>query len=317
MKRVLVMGGTEFVSRTLVKYLIAKDFQVDILTRGKRKVNFSGLNNHLICDRRNQEDMEMILKGKIYDYIFDISAYKADDVKILTSLIDRTNLKRYVMCSSGAVYTPTEEFLTEKSERGENPNWGLYGLDKKHAEDYLFERYGKDNLPIVIFRPPYIYGEENNLYRETFLFNRILNGLPVPVPGEGNTRVQFVHIDDVVQTFVSSLRTENSIGQAYNLTHSEIVTWRELVQTAMEIAETKVEIKKVKYSDMEQMGIVSKQFFPFRDVTYLMDINKLREDNLYVPEINLKQGLKKAFHWYQTQNFLEPLHGMTKIDEVL
>lgn len=32
---ILVMGGTEFVSASLTKYLIAKGYTVDIFTRGK------------------------------------------------------------------------------------------------------------------------------------------------------------------------------------------------------------------------------------------------------------------------------------------
>ena len=303
---VLVMGGTEFVGMAVAKYLISQGYTVDIFTRGIKYVDYDGVREHIKGDRKSIDDLEKGLNDKAYDFVFDISAYTKEDVEKLISVLDRSRIKRYVFCSSGAVYIPSDEIISEDYSKGENPNWGAYGLNKK------------EKFPCTMFRPTYIYGEGNNLYREAYLFDRITKGLDIPIP-EGNTTTQFIYINDVVKTFESALYCDSAIGQAYNITHTEIISWNYLVETAMEAADGETEIVKVSKSCMDKLNIkISREFFPFRDVTYMLDIQKLKDDGLHSPTISLKEGLKKAFRWYCDKNHVnKDLRMIKKIELVL
>ena len=315
---VLVMGGTEFVGKAVAKYLIVQGYTVDIFTRGMKSVDYDGVRNHIKGDRKSIEDLEKGLANKQYDFVFDISAYTKEDVENLISVLDRSRIKRYVFCSSGAVYIPSDEIISEDYSKGENPNWGAYGLNKKEAEDYLFDLYEKEKFPCTMFRPTYIYGEGNNLYREAYLFDRITNGLDIPIP-EGKTTTQFIHINDVVKTFESALYCDSTIGQAYNITHPEIISWNYFVETAMETVDSKSEIVKVSKSLMDKLNIkISREFFPFRDVTYMLDIQKLKAHGLHTPTISLMEGLEKSFRWYCDKNNVnKDLRMIKKIELVL
>lgn len=311
--KVLVMGGTEFVSKSLTKYLIEKGYIVDIFTRGLKPLQYDGLRKHLKGDRKSLEDLKINLSKEKYDYVFDISAYAKEDVEKLTMILNKENLKRYFMCSSGAVYIPSGEVVTEEFTRGKNINWGIYGLNKKEAEDYLFNLYENENFPVTMFRPTYIYGDENNLYRESYLFDRIDKGLDIPIPN-GNEKTQFIYIDDLVKIFESAIHIDKAIGQAYNVTHSEIITWQQLVETTMEVMNKKVNIKEI---DTENLNIHERQFFPFRNVTYLLDTNKSKEDGLYTPKVSLIEGIKKTYKWYCDTNPDVKDVRMNKMDYVL
>lgn len=311
--KVLVMGGTEFVSSSLAKHLIDKGYTVDIFTRGIKEIKYEGIRKHLKGDRKLIEDLERNLLGESYDYVFDISAYVKEDVKKLVKVLKRDNLKRYVFCSSGAVYVPSEEMITEDFTRGENFNWGSYGYDKKEAEDYLFEVCKKEKFPITIFRPTYIYGEENNLYRETYFFDRISEGLDIPIPS-GDKRTQFIHISDLVQVFESAVKAEKSIGQAYNVTHPEIVTWNYLVKTTMGIVNKKVNTIEV---DEEKENINTREYFPFRNVTYLLDTKKAEEHGLYMPKLTISEGMVLAYNYYSKNKSILKDIRMDKIELVL
>ncbi|WP_017414017.1 SDR family oxidoreductase [Clostridium tunisiense] len=311
--KVLVMGGTEFVSSSLAKHLIAKGYTVDIFTRGIKEIKYEGIRKHLKGDRKLIEDLERNLLGESYDYVFDISAYVKDDVKNLIEVLNRDNLKRYVFCSSGAVYIPSEEMITEDFTRGENYNWDAYGYNKKEVEDYLFEVWEKEKFPITIFRPTYIYGEENNLYREAYFFDRISDGLDVPIPS-GDKKTQFIHISDLVQVFESAVKTEKSIGQAYNVTHPEIVTWNDLVKTAMGIVNKKVNIVEV---DEEKENINTREYFPFRNVTYLLNTKKAKDHGLYMPKLTLAEGMELAYNYYYKNKPKLKDTRMNKIELVL
>jgi nucleoside-diphosphate-sugar epimerase len=292
--KVLVMGGTEFVSSSVAKHFISKGYTVDIFTRGVKTVKYDGFRYHFKGDRKLVKDLKANLSKESYDYVFDISAYVKEDVKKLVGVLNRQNLKRYVFCSSGAVYTSSNQIITEEFSRGENRTWGNYGFDKKEAEDYLFEVWEKEKFPITIFRPTYIYGEGNNLYRESYFFDRISNGLEIPIP-KGSERTQFIYISDLVKVFESALRTVKSIGQGYNVTHSQIVTWKQLIETIMKVMNKEVNIKVV---DCEKANITSREFFPFRNVTYLLDPKKLEEHGLYMPQLDLEKGMEIAYGHY-------------------
>jgi nucleoside-diphosphate-sugar epimerase len=50
---VLIMGGTNFVSKSLAKYLILQKYTVDVFTRGNKLLDYIGVKNHIIGDRKN------------------------------------------------------------------------------------------------------------------------------------------------------------------------------------------------------------------------------------------------------------------------
>lgn len=311
--KILVMGGTEFVSSSLVKYLISKGYIVDIFTRGIKPIRYDGIRNHLKGDRKSIEDLKANISNEVYDYIFDISAYVKEDVQKLIKILNKENLKRYVFCSSGSVYKPSDKIVTEEFTRGENENWGNYGLDKKKAEDYLLNLWETEKFPVTIFRPTYIYGEGNNLYRETYLFDRVTKGLNIPIP-DGDKETQFIYIGDLIKAFESAIHTDQTVGQAYNVTHSEIVTWQQLVEMTMKVMNKKVNIKKV---DSEKANISVREYFPFRNVTYLLDTKKAEKDGLYMPQIGLFDGLQLSYKWYCDTKPKVKDSKMNKIDLVL
>lgn len=305
MKNVLVMGGTSFVSSSLAKYLIKRGYNVDILTRGVSKVNYKGFKDHLICNRKSKEKMKEVLKDKEYEFIFDISAYTEEDVKILLESVNINSLNKYIFCSSGAVYKSSGSIVDESFEKGENPNWGKYGTDKKEAEDFIIS----SGVPYMIFRPTYVYGEDNNLYREGYFFDRIIEKKVIPVPS-GDAKTQFIHIDDLVKVFESAMISEKSCS-IYNVTHTEVITWEMLIRTCGTVIRKSPIMKKVKTE------IESRAYFPFRDVTYMLSIEKLKKDGLFIPNISLENGLRKTYEWYRSANPILSDRRMNRIEELI
>lgn len=293
MKSILIMGGTNFVSSSLSKYLIGQGYNIDILTRGIKQINYEGFREHLVCNRKSKAEMQEVLNGKNYDFIFDISAYTKEDVEILLRTIDKSILKKYIFCSSGSVYVPSNNLVQEDFERGENHNWGEYGLNKKEAEDFIIN----SGVTYAIFRPTYIYGENNNLYRETYFFDRISNEKTIPIPFGNNTKTQFIHINDLVRVFESAMNIKEG-SKVYNVTNPEFISWEEFIVKCGEVVGKTPNIKKI---DTSQIKLEPRSYFPFRDVTYTLDIQRLVEDELHIPAISLEKGLKQAYEWYKLE----------------
>ena len=66
-------------------------------------------------------------------------------------------------------------------------------MDKIEAEKTLLER--KPNA--YILRPPYLYGQMNNIYREAFVFDCALADRKFYLPKDGEMKLQFFHIHDL------------------------------------------------------------------------------------------------------------------------
>ena len=98
------------------------------------------------------------------------------------------------MISSSAVYPEYEKQpFTEETPVGENKFWGSYGTGKIEAERALQERDPK----AYILRPPYLYGPLNNVYREAFVFDCAMAKRPFFLPGDGEMKLQFFHVNDL------------------------------------------------------------------------------------------------------------------------
>lgn len=278
MKKVLVTGGTVFVSRYIAEYYVAKGDEVYVLNRNSRKQS-KGV-KLIQADRHN-------LGEALRDYCFDIvidTAYNADDVeKLLDALGD---YKDYILISSSAVYPEYAlQPFKEDTILGVNKYWGEYGTDKIEAEATLLKR----NPNAYIVRPPYLYGQMNNVYREAFVFDCALSGRKFYLPKDGEMKLQFFHVHDLCR-FIDILLEKKPEQRIYNVGNKEAVSIREWVEICYQVTGKNAEFINV-YKDVEQ-----RNYFCFYDYEYYLDVSKQYE--LMEDVKSLKDGLKESLEWY-------------------
>ena len=85
--KILVMGGTRFVGKSLVGKLLSQNHDIDIFTRGN-KAN-PEKTNLIKGDRNNSEDIVM-LRNEKYDVVFDISGRELEQTKLLIENLDKS-----------------------------------------------------------------------------------------------------------------------------------------------------------------------------------------------------------------------------------
>lgn len=104
------------------------------------------------------ESLELLLGYKSFDYVFDNNSKKPEGpAKACADSAKQWNSKLYVYVSSAGVYQPTSSTTFPMNE-STTPV-------KESAGQVEFENYCvKLGLPLVSFRPQYIYGEKANKY---------------------------------------------------------------------------------------------------------------------------------------------------------
>ena len=279
MKKVLVTGGTVFVSRYIAEYYVAQNYDVYVLNRNSREQS-KGV-TLIQADRHNLGE---ILKEFDFDVVID-TAYNSDDVELLLNALG--SYKNYILISSSAVYPEYAPQPFEENETlGINKYWDKYGTDKIEAENTLLKR----NPNAYVLRPPYLYGQMNNVYREAFVFDCALASRKFYLPKNGDMKLQFFHINDLCR-FIDVILDKKPSQHIFNVGNEIAISVREWVELCYEVTGNEVSFVNV-YDDIEQ-----RNYFSFYNYEYYLDVSKQVE---LMPETKpLYEGLKEAFEWYK------------------
>lgn len=279
MRKILITGGTIFVSRYAASYFVNKGDDVYVLNRNHHTqvegVTLIEGDRHCLGNK---------LRDYEFDVILDITAYTKKDVKHLVEAAG--NIKQYIFISSSAVYPETlQQPFWEEQEIDYNSIWGDYGMNKCEAEDYLkkhVEQY-------YIIRPPYLYGPMQNIYREGFVFDCARKNRPFYIPQEGNMPLQFFHIKDLCR-FLEILMEQKPVERIFNVGNRETIDIKEWVKLCYQAAG-----KEAKLISVDNIH-PQRSYFCFYDYEYKVDVTK--QSKLLKDTKSLKEGLKESYDWY-------------------
>lgn len=282
MKKVLVTGGTVFVSRYIAEYFTAKNWEVYVLNRNTREQS-KGV-KLIQADRHNLGE---VLRDYYFDIVID-NAYSSNDVKLMLDALG--SYGEYFLISSSAVY-PENTVLPFKEDvpLGINKYWGKYGTDKIGAEEILQKR----NPNAYILRPPYLYGQMNNVYREGFVFDCAMAERKFYIPKDGKMKLQFFHVNDLCR-FIEAILKNKPAQHIFNVGNKETISIREWVKLCYQITEEPVEFVNVEQS------IEQRNYFSFYNYEYYLDVSKQYE--ILEKIMPLSQGLKESFEWYKNHS---------------
>ena len=234
--RVLVMGGTRFNGLALVHELAKHGHEVTILNRGQTEAHLPHGVRRLYADRTDHAQLAGVLGKEEFDVVQDISGYHVDDLKPMVEIF-RNRIGHYIFASSTVIYGPTkilpirESHPVDLSERQSE-----YGRQKLVCEAYLFGEYRANGFPATTVPFSMVFGPNNNIVeREQRMFQRLLRGRPVMIPGDGTTLSQIGHVDDEAVALRMLMMQPQTFGKRYNLTGKDYWSDEGYVDTFAEI----------------------------------------------------------------------------------
>ena len=256
-KRVLVIGGTQFIGKLLVTELVRAGHEVSILHR-RPEHPFGKRVHSLQADRNNAESIRQAIGTLRFDAVFD-NAYDWERGTTgpqveSTAQIFEGKIGRYVFMSSVSAYGDgLNHHEGDALAPDDHPN--PYVRNKAMSERALFRMYQRSGFPVVTLRPPFVYGPENPFYREAFFWDRFRAHRPVILPSDGHRLMQFVYVQDLVDLSLKVLELRNVIGHAFNTANPKAITQLELVTELARTAGVKdPEIVSVPRERIHQAG---------------------------------------------------------------
>ena len=282
--QILVMGGTRFVGKPLVAQLQAEGHALTLFTRGKNPVP-AGV-EHLCGDRSTAEGLAA-LQGRRFDVIVDSSGRTLEDSRSVLEITGAPS-HRFVYVSSAGVYADSELWpLSETSPT--DPESRHSG--KLDTEAWLLAQ----KIPFTSFRPTYIVGAGNYNPVESWFFDRIVHGRPVPLPGDGSTITQLGHVNDLATAMALSIGVDAAANRIYNCSSVQGITFRGLVEAAARACGKDPASVEIRSFDPSGLDKKARKAFPLRLAHFLTDVQRVQRELAWTPRYSVEAALEDSY----------------------
>ena len=326
--KAFVTGATGFVGSHLVDLLLKNGFEVYCLRRKTSSIKWlEGKNvNYVFGDIYSNDVLEEAIKE--VDYVFHVAglvkaknkeAFEKGNNLATKNLIEITarvnpNIKKFVHVSSLAVCGPnlgdeplTEEFIPRPIT--------TYGRTKREAEKEVLKF--RDKIPVVIVRPPAIYGPRDT---EIFVYFKTFSGGLNSIIGFGDKYLSLLHINDVVNGIYLAAIKETKSGDVFFISSDREYNWDEISRAASKAMDKKAIKLRVPHLIVYTVGAISELIYMFSKSAPTLNLEKCKDltrsgwfaSNIKAKKIlgfnesfTLEQGFKDTYEWYKKEGWLK------------
>ena len=321
-KKLLVIGGAGLIGSHVVDELLKEDVAevviYDNFARGSQdnlelaikdpRVKIFELGGDIL----QTDILEQAVKGK--DYVFHLAALwllhchdyprSAFHVNIegtfnILEACVKHNIKKFIYSSSASVYGDAVELpMTEDHIYNNKTFYGATKIAGEHMCRAFYHRYG---LNYVGLRYMNVYGARQD-YKGTYIavimkiLDRIDQGLPPIVYGDGSQAYDFIYVSDVAHANICAVKSM-ATNQCYNVGSGVQTSIKELTEKVLEITGSKLAIQ---YEPAGQTFVTNR----------IGDPARAKDEMGFKYKIELEDGLKELIKWRNSYKALVTKHRL-------
>lgn len=315
-KRVLVTGGAGFLGINLIRYLLARGYEVASLDLAP--FTYADVRDRVTIiggDIRKAADVDRALAGcdAVVHCAAALPLYSAQDifttdVEGTRTVLERAHasgIARAVHISSTAVYGIPDHHPLLEDDKLEGV--GPYGQAKIQAEMVALE-YRAKGMVVPIIRPKSFIGPER-LGVFTLLYDWALDGHNFPMIGMGHNRYQLLDVEDLCDAIERCLRLPaERCNDTFNVGAATYGTMRSDYQAVLDAAGHGKRIigfpaapAIVLLRALEKIGVspLYKWVYETASKDSFVSIDKARAALEWEPKHSNRDALLRNLRWYQ------------------
>jgi nucleoside-diphosphate-sugar epimerase len=295
---ILIIGGTGFIGYHFAKKCLTKGWQIaSISSRKPKKTRYLPRVKYIICDITKKRSLKQKVR-KSFNYVVNLGGY-----------VDHSNKKKtfeshYVGCKNLAEIfikkMPTTfiqmgssvEYGNSSSPQKESVKCSLksiksiYGKAKLLSSRYMIDLYKKKNFPSVVLRLYLAYGPKQDMNRFLpIIIDGCIKNKKFPC-STGNQLRDFIHVDDVVDAIIKSLKNKNAKGQIINIGSGKPGKIKDIIN----------HVKKISKGGFPQFGKIKLRKDEILKI--YPNIKKAKNIINWKPKISFDKGLKSTIKFY-------------------
>jgi len=257
-------------------------------------------------------DFAAVLGGKKFEYVFDnCSKGPVGAGAAVVECASDWKSSVYAYVSSAGIYVPDATTTFPMSEAS-TPI-------KESAGQFKQEQHAvAKGLPLVSFRPQYIYGKKSSKHDYVdWFFDRIVRGRALPIPGDGTQLVSLTNSEDVARLLAcAATSTEAAVTQQiFNCGTDKLVSYNDLAYLCADAAGVSRGDVKIHHYDAAALG---KGKFPFRPTNFYVAPDLAKEKiGFSGANADIVEDLVWYFEGWQTRGRKTAEVDFSKDDEIL
>ncbi len=307
--KVLFIGGTGTISTAIVRRCAnVLHWDVWVLNRGTRAHVLPDGVHQIAADISDEEKASGLLKDHQFDVVCEFIGFVPAQVERDWRLF-RGRTRQYIYISSASAYNkPAADWRITEGTTLANPYWE-YSRNKIACEAFLMEKYRSEGFPVTIVRPSHTYDERSipvavhGQYGSWQVIRRIREEKPVIIQGDGSSLWALTFNEDFAVGFTGLMGNRRAIGEAFQITGDEILTWDQIHQTIADALGVPLHAYHVASDYLAEAG--EKAGYDFRgsllgdkSVSVVFDNSKLRR---LVPQMHttipFHLGVRRCLAW--------------------
>lgn len=249
---VLVIGGTGFIGKYLVKKLTEAGHAVRVITRSMSagNIGLAGLRVELMQgDIADPGFMDNALTG--IDVVYDLAKasgskwddYVQNDIAVTKNIAERSlakGVKQFIYTGTIDSYysANANSVITSDTPLDTSTTRNLYARSKASCEFLLMEMHKVSGLPVTIFRPGIVIGK--GCPPAHWGVGMFQSEARMQFWGSGESKLPLVLVEDVADALVLALGKQNIHGQTFLLTDLPLISGREYVDIVSKVSGTKL-----------------------------------------------------------------------------
>jgi nucleoside-diphosphate-sugar epimerase len=297
---ILILGGTQFFGKEIVRLCVEAGHTVGVFTRGNHMPADMAEHQHILGDRDNPQDLRRAAETQRWDAVIDNIAYNADQVRAALKAFADTS--HYVLCSTISVYRfMPEQYQPMREDRvsfeynppGEDPtdvHW-KYARGKLEAERECMKQR---KVPWTILRPPVVYGPNDPTERGFWYVGRLLHGGPLILADGGVNSFRLLYSTDCARAFLQAIENRKKVlRKSYFIAQNEIITLRDFVEQSARALGVVPDYVDVALDNLGPMG------GPFSNMVNLIpDISAAKKDFGFTTT-PFKEFIQTSADWFR------------------
>jgi dihydroflavonol-4-reductase len=317
----LVTGGTGFIGSHTIELLLQRGFKVRCLVR-RTRTNLGWIEgSRAEIVRSSYLDVDL-LREAIHDadYVFHIAGvtkarnedqYRQGNVAATKNLLEAAagspHLKKFCFVSSLTAVGPSQDGVPLTEDAPCKPITS-YGVSKLEAET-VCELYSK-RIPIVIVRPPAVYGPRDRDLLE--IFRWIKFGLK-PAFGSRKKTLSVIYGPELARALVEAATSDTTTGRTYFAADPTPYLLTDILDRVAELMGKKgISVRLpvpflYALGGLAELGTIAGTRTPVLNVEKVRDLvqtawvcnpKKLTEDTGFRTEISFEESIKQTIAWY-------------------